>query len=67
MISHHQIAAAYQAVIPAVGNPAEAALPHKHNKEKVSFNNQLQFTQLFPQCQLYLTSPTTICETETVA
>lgn len=33
------MAAAYQAVIPAVGNPAEAAFPHKHNIEKVSFNN----------------------------
>lgn len=44
------MAAAYQAVIPAAGNPAEAALPHKLNTEKVSFNNQLQFTQLFPQC-----------------
>lgn len=38
MISHHQMAAAYQAVIPAVGNTAEAAFPHKHNTE-VSFNN----------------------------
>lgn len=33
------MAAAYQAVIPTVGNPAEAAFPHKHNAEKVSFNN----------------------------
>lgn len=49
MISHHQIAAAYQAVIPAVGNPAEAARTHKHSTERVSCNNQLQFTQLFPQ------------------
>lgn len=49
MISY-QMAAAYPAVIPAVGNPAEAALPHKHDTEKVSFNNQLRFTQLFPQC-----------------
>lgn len=38
MISHQQMAAAYQAVIPAVGNPAEAAFPHKYNTEKISPN-----------------------------
>jgi len=48
MITNQQMTAAYQAVIPAVGNPAEAALSHKYNTEKVSSNYWLQFTKLFP-------------------